>query len=139
MEVAINRQRSKRDYMAKIVELNSRHRPSPVRKQRLVVHTSEAIYVLQLDEITYIKAENNYSVIHFEEMSKLLVSKSLVHFERELCSTNDFIRTHKSYIVNVNRIRSVCHSGEIEMDGTQIGIPLSRRKKKQIMQHLITI
>ncbi len=58
--------------------------------------------VLEVADIHYCKADDNYTEIYLKER-KILVSKTLKHFE-ELLKDFPFVRIHKSYLVNLNEI-----------------------------------
>lgn len=58
--------------------------------------------VLDINEILFCKADDNYTEIYTKEKKKL-VSKTLKYFEEAL-KDYPFVRVHKSYLVNVNTI-----------------------------------
>ena len=58
--------------------------------------------MLDVNDIVFCKADDNYTEIHLAN-SKKLVSKTLKYFEEAL-SIYTFARIHKSYLVNVNKI-----------------------------------
>jgi two-component system LytT family response regulator len=58
--------------------------------------------VLDINDIVFCKADDNYTEIHLAN-SKKLVSKTLKDFEDALTEYT-FARIHKSYLVNVNAI-----------------------------------
>ena len=62
----------------------------------------DGFQVVDAADILYCKADDNYSEIHFEN-KKILVSKTLKHFE-EVLTDFSFYRIHKSYLVNLNAI-----------------------------------
>jgi len=62
----------------------------------------DGFQVLNVADILYCKADDNYTEIYLEN-KKILVSKTLKYFEEELASFS-FARIHKSYLVNVNEI-----------------------------------
>ncbi|MGB0177237.1 MAG: LytR/AlgR family response regulator transcription factor [Owenweeksia sp.] len=61
------------------------------------------------DDVIYVKAEGNYFQVFLETDDKpLLVSKSLKYFEQQM--DHHFMRVHKSYIVNLMKIREFSRS-----------------------------
>lgn len=78
--------------------------PSFKSLQRLVVYLNGCIRVLKFDQIEYIKADSNYSQIYLISGKKLLVTKTLKSLLVKL--DNTFIRTHKSFVVNLRSIDS---------------------------------
>ena len=86
------------------------------------------INFIEVDDIVSLQADSNYTIIHMRDMQKLVISKTLKDFE-ELLDENQFVRIHKSYIVNLLCIKeySTIDGGIIKMtDGNQWS--LSRRQ-----------
>lgn len=76
--------------------------------QRLHIPTLEGEYILPLESILYIKAEGAYSEIHVLDQAKTITaSKHLKHFEEALKEVSWFQRTHRSFLVNSQFIRSI--------------------------------
>jgi len=69
---------------------------------KLTLPQQDGFQILNVDEILYCKADDNYTEI-FLEHKKILVSKTLKYFEDAL-SEFAFARIHKSYLVNVNEV-----------------------------------
>jgi len=74
---------------------------------RVVVKTGSKIKVIPADKIMYIEAQDDYVMIYAEE-SKHLKEKTMKYFETHL-DNSQFIRIHRSYIVNVNFIVQLEH------------------------------
>jgi two-component system LytT family response regulator len=69
---------------------------------KITIPLQDGFEVLDINDIVFCKADDNYTEIHLEN-SKKLVSKTLKYFELAL-SEYPFARIHKSYLVNVNAI-----------------------------------
>jgi two-component system, LytTR family, response regulator len=109
------------------------------REQKIVLSTAEMIHVIKVDDIIRCESDNYYTYFHFKDGRKLLVSKTLKENE-ELLSGYNFIRPHKSHLINVKYIKSYIRQegGFILMnDGTRI--PVSRRKKDKIMEIIFNL
>ena len=109
---------------------------SQAESPKIILSTSEKINVVKIDEIVRCASDNYYTMFYFTNGKRLLVSKTLKEQE-ELLSEYNFIRPHKSHLINVKYINSYLKSegGMILMeDGTKI--PVSRRKKEYIMEIL---
>ena len=72
-------------------------------KGKITIPLQNGFEVLDVDDIIFCKADNNYTEIHLKN-SKKLVSKTLKYFENAL-KEHTFSRIHKSYLVNVNAIK----------------------------------
>ena len=69
---------------------------------KITIPLQDGFEVLDINDIVFCKADDNYTEIHLAS-SKKLVSKTLKYFEMAL-SEYPFARIHKSYLVNVNEI-----------------------------------
>ncbi|MEN8787964.1 MAG: LytTR family DNA-binding domain-containing protein [Flavobacteriaceae bacterium] len=69
---------------------------------KITIPQLDGFQVLDIGDILYCKADDNYTEIHLLN-KKILVSKTLKYFEESL-SDFGFARTHKSFLVNVNEI-----------------------------------
>ena len=69
---------------------------------KITVPQQDGFQVLDVAEIFFCKADDNYTEIYLEN-KKILVSKTLKYFEDTL-SEYPFARIHKSYLVNVGEV-----------------------------------
>lgn len=69
---------------------------------KITIPQQDGFEVLDINDIVFCKADDNYTEIHLAN-SKKLVSKTLKYFEEALTGYT-FARIHKSYLVNVNKI-----------------------------------
>ena len=69
---------------------------------RITIPQQDGFEVIDVNDIVFCKADDNYTEIHLAN-SKKLVSKTLKYFEEAL-SGYDFARIHKSYLVNINAV-----------------------------------
>jgi len=124
------------DYVSEIKEKENSLQQSvlkPVHKQvagKITIPQQNGFEVLEVKDILYCKADDNYTQIFIDEKKKL-VSKTLKYFEETL-SENGFVRVHKSYLVNVNEIVAY-HKGKggyvVLSNGKQIMVSPSRKKE----------
>lgn len=78
---------------------------SPQQHQRVVVKISGKIKIIPIDDIHYLEAADDYVRIHTKE-GGFLKNRTMSHFEKSL-DGNVFVRTHRSYIVNVQQITRI--------------------------------
>lgn len=69
---------------------------------KITIPLQNGFEVLEIADILYCQADDNYTKIFVGEKKKL-VSKTLKYFEDALVD-NGFARVHKSYLVNVNAV-----------------------------------
>jgi two-component system LytT family response regulator len=104
--------------------------------QKIILATADKIHVINIDDIIRCESDNYYTQFYFLDGKKLLVSKTLKENE-ELLSHHNFIRPHKSHLINIKYIKSFIRQdgGFILMtDGSRV--PVSRRKKEKIIDIL---
>jgi len=86
---------------------------------------------LALDDIFYIESLADYVKVISGTKGKLITKEKISSFPDRL--PNQFIRTHRSFIINSHKIDSF-NKTEITIKGEQI--PISRTYKKQVISHL---
>lgn len=77
----------------------------PIEKQLkthdvIVLNTLDSEEYVNLNDILFLKAEGNYTEFHLEGGKKILLSKSIGHFEKRLEKSNLFTRIHNSFLAN---------------------------------------
>ncbi|AUP78863.1 LytR/AlgR family response regulator transcription factor [Flavivirga eckloniae] len=70
---------------------------------KITIPQLDGFEVIDIANILYCKADDNYTEIYLNTNKKKLVSKTLKYFEDALNNAS-FARVHKSYLVNVNEI-----------------------------------
>lgn len=108
-------------------------------RNKIVLSTSDMVHVIHVDDIIRCESDNYYTYFYFRDGRKLLVSKTLKENE-ELLSHHNFIRPHKSHLVNVKYIKNyIRHDGGyiLMTDGSKV--PVSRRKKDKIMEIIFNL
>lgn len=77
----------------------------PQQSRRIVVKIAGRIRIIQLDEVHYLEAADDYVKIHTRDGS-FIKSRTMSKFE-ELLDPHQFVRCHRSYIVNVQFITRI--------------------------------
>ena len=80
------------------------------------------------DEILFVEAVQNYVTIHTRD--KKLLTYLTFHSIEEFLPSEQFIKTHKSYLVSLSKIESI--EGNCLQIGNHI-IPISRSQKDEVM------
>lgn len=96
---------------------------------KITIPQQDGFQVLNVSDILYCKADDNYTEI-FLENKKILVSKTLKYFEEAL-SAFAFARIHKSYLVNVNEVikyRKGKGGSVIVSNGKELLVSASKKK-----------
>lgn len=77
----------------------------PSQSERIVVKTAGKIKIIPIPEILYLEAADDYVKIHTKD-GAFLKNKTMAFFEEAL-PNDQFVRTHRSYIVNVQEITRI--------------------------------
>lgn len=104
--------------------------------KKIILSTSEGMHIVNTDDIIRCESDDYYTNFFFLNGTSLLISKTLKQNEAMLSDFN-FIRPHKSHLVNIKYIKSYLKvdGGYILMtDGSKI--PVSRRKRESIVEIL---
>jgi two-component system LytT family response regulator len=105
-------------------------------KQRVVVPTSSGELLLDASEIDWIEADDYYAAIHAGNR-RHLIRESLLSLETRL-DPAQFVRTHRSAIVNIARVREVRNESTemvlVLRDGQSV--PVSRRRREFLKERL---
>jgi two-component system LytT family response regulator len=109
---------------------------SPNKEKQIILQTRAKLESVTINKITYLKADTNYTHIFIEGKNKHVVSRILKDFEDMLCEeSSHFIRIHKTYIVNINYIKTIERGDECFVtlkDHTRLEV--SRRKKMALLE-----
>lgn len=106
---------------------------------RIGLPQADRIDFVEVKTIIRCQGESNYTHLYFTAKKPLLVAKSLVEFE-ELLADHDFIRVHKSHLVNLHHVSSLSKAD----GGTLIlsngdSVLISRRRKDFVTERLKNI
>ncbi len=102
---------------------------------KITIPTQNGFEVLEIQDIIYAKADDNYTEIYLINNQKKLVSKTLKYFDDAL-QNNGFARIHKSYLVNINTIISYKKgSGGTVLLNNGKELSVSASKKANLLAH----
>lgn len=104
-----------------------------IASSKISVPFQDKIMLYDTHEIVYCQSNDNYTHIKLKSGEKILVSKTLKHFE-DILLPFGFIRPHHSYIINRSFIEQYNKKDGgfiILTDGSSI--PISRTKRDEIM------
>jgi DNA-binding LytR/AlgR family response regulator len=105
-----------------------------ILSDRIFIKHRERMIKIMITDILYIEADRNYSRI-FTKAREYLLSITLKTIEEKLPG-NLFLRTHRSYIINLAHVDEVA-DGHIII--AQKPIPLSAGLKEQLLQRIQTL
>ena len=105
---------------------------SPENK-KIVLSTSKGMHVVDVNTIVRCESEDYYTRFFLIDGKVIMVSHTLKDYE-ELLEEYNFIRPHKSHLINAKFIKSYLRvdGGSIELQNGTI-VPVSRRKREKII------
>jgi len=104
-------------------------------KKKIVLKTMERIYSVDINDIMRFESDGGYTKVYLVDGKRIMVSKTMKEFEDLLLEAN-FLRVHNSHIVNMNHL--FCFEkteGHVVMKDDSI-VPVSNRKKEQLLELL---
>ncbi|CAL2055168.1 LytTR family DNA-binding domain-containing protein [Tenacibaculum sp. 190524A05c] len=125
---------SKEKNLETSVAVTQSHFSNNSEEKRIVLKTLDNIYVINENDIYYCKSESNYTTFYTKKIDRIVVSKPIKMFE-ELLSKENFIRCHKSYLVNKNHVIQYNKQGMLIISA-EIQVPVSSRRKDFIIQQI---
>lgn len=101
--------------------------------KRIAIPSLEGFQFVDTDNIQYLEAYSNYTVIYLQGNQKITVSRTLKDFE-ELLPAAIFIRIHHSYIVNKFQVARYIkgEGGQVVMSDGKV-LDVARRKKDDFL------
>jgi two-component system LytT family response regulator len=106
--------------------------------KKIVVQVNGGQAVISVDDIIAIEANESYSLIYTLQGDKHLYSKNLKHFESLLEKNPNFVRTHKSWLINTDFMEKYSKSNlQIELK-QGIVAKLSKYKKDQFESAILS-
>lgn len=110
-------------------ESESAHEGGFVVDDRIFIKENHLLVRILIQDIMYAEAVGSYTKIHTNNRTHVLAI-NLKAFEKKLGQTN-FIRVHRSYLVNVSRIEAI--NGNLIYIGNT-SIPISSGLKSEVLQ-----
>lgn len=114
------------------------HDLSSPLSNRVAVPSRDGLVLLRLDEILYLEASDSYTVVHARDGKRTISSKHIRVFETNL-DPQKFFRVHKSYIINLEHLRSFSRSeGNMAVLDSGAMVPVSRRRLPELLAMINT-
>ncbi len=100
---------------------------------KLTLPHSSGFHMVQVQDITHLEADGNYTHLHFVQAPSIITSRPIRDFE-EILDPGLFFRIHKSSIINISYLKSYSTSEGNEAVMTNgIKLPISRRRLEDFM------
>ncbi len=115
-------------------DLNVEEELPTQEKDFLFVKKRNELVKIKIEDIFYLEADGRYTQIYTMD-KKFLIRMSLKEMLEKKLDSKLFIQTHRSYIVNITKIKSVNLEDSV-VDLGNMHVPLSRREKEEVLKKL---
>jgi two-component system LytT family response regulator len=116
----------------KVLEENLSNK-EPAEK-KIVLKTSEAVWLVKTKEISYCEADLSYTKFFLVNGRNIMVSGNLMEFEEALRESG-FFRVHKSFLVNLSEVvRFEKGDGGFLVMSNNDRVPVASRKRDELLE-----
>ncbi len=116
-------------------ETNLQVTKNQMDNKRLVISLHDEYQVVNFNELIFCKSDKGYTTFYLTNGKSILASKPIKEFIDKL-PDSIFVRTHQSYVVNLDHVDRYDKKGTIFLKGGQ-KIPVSTRKKDEFISRLL--
>lgn len=102
----------------------------PNEKQVICIPIQNGYDYINIHDIEYLEADGSYVHLFLMDKKQKTVSKNLKYFEQILESFTNFVRVHRSFIINLDLMKSFSKSGRgtiIMQNGKEVDLARDRR------------
>ena len=102
----------------------------PTEKQVICIPIQNGYDYINIHDIEYLEADGSYVHLFLKDKKQKTVSKNLKYFEQALDLFSNFVRVHRSFIINFDLMASFSKSGRgtiIMQNGKEVDLARDRR------------
>lgn len=107
-------------------------------EKSIMVQAAKAIYMLSLSQIEFVEINSRTLSFHLIDRTVTSISGRLSDYEDALLRHSEFLKIHRSYIINMDFMKSMNQKGFITLTGNEV--PISRNLlpaiKKRYIEYL---
>lgn len=100
---------------------------------KIAIPTQNSILFIDLNEIIYGEASNNYTKLILTEGRNLTISKTLKDIQ-DVLENSHFLRIHRQYIINLNHVNHFNRNESTLTMNNKITIPVARNQKDKLIE-----
>jgi len=115
--------------------LNDSLKSNHKNQTRLALNTQEKIHIVNIADIIRCESDGNYTEFYFTNHKKILVTKTMKDFE-EILTHHGFYRVHQSHLINTKFIKEFIKTDDTLLMEDNTQIPVSSRKRADVMKML---
>ena len=126
------------NYQSRINAVLENVRVPEQKLRKLAVPARDKVLLVDVNDIIYFKADDNYAKMYRTNGEELVVSKSLKECE-DLFAESDFVRIHKSYLINLHHVQAYVRSdtggGSVQLTNNT-NVEVSRRLRASFLKRM---
>ena len=121
--------------------IQQRTKKSENQKIKLLSQNNDETIIIELKQLICIKAEGNYLKVFYKignEIKSKLIRNSIKNIEENLIVSENIIRCHRSYIVNLDKVKRMSGNARnfnLHIENLGFTIPVSRSFPKSIFNN----
>lgn len=119
-----------------VLDKFNKNRMKREQEEKLLFRTEEGPLSLPASKIWYIEARAHQCILYTEDESYVLCT-SISEMVGNLCGRREFVRCHRSYLVNMQHVSAIVKP-ELVLDDKR-RIPVSRSAEKEVNQVFIEL
>jgi len=117
-----------------VLDKFNKSRMKKEQEEKLLFRTEQGPLSLPVSKIWYIEARAHQCILYTEDESHILCA-SISEMVGSLCSRREFVRCHRSYLVNVQHVSAIVKP-ELILDDKR-RLPVSRSAEKEVNRTFI--
>ena len=132
IEMALYKYKKEKEKLAGI-ETSGFNRPSSISSEYIYVKSNSKLVKVQNSNIRFVEALKDYVIIHTDS-EKFTIHSTMKDIEKKLPS-DIFMRVHRSYILNLKKIKSI-DSSIVIIENSDKKVPIGGSYKEELFKRL---
>jgi two-component system, LytTR family, response regulator len=100
---------------------------------KIAISTQSGISFINIYDIVSVEASGNYAILTMEDKSHFTITKTLKDIQ-DLLEENNFLRIHRQYIVNLNKVKHFNRNDSILTMENKTELPVAKTQKEKLVE-----
>lgn len=100
---------------------------------KIAIAGQNGVSFIELNEIVFAEASNNYSKLILTDKRIFILSKTLKDVQ-EVLEESHFLRVHRQYIINLNHVKQFNRNESILIMDNNEHLPIARNQKERLVE-----
>lgn len=115
--------------------LDDYSRPVTPENRKVILKTTEAIHILDTNDIVRCEADGNYTTFIMTDQEKIMIAKPIKEYV-DFLEEHNFFRVHQSHLINLNYLKRFKKDDLICVLKDNTEVPVSFRKRNELLRIL---